>query len=125
MTEKYYNSYVLSKLVPISKSGSVVISETVGIGGSNNSQVDGSNFTGVAIAAGILVLLAILLSVSVVVLIIFLVMGRRRNKRKTFTPGTLMNNKDLSSVYQTIGTGISGGDAGYKAELTNPLYDGL
>ncbi len=114
----------------ITRSESVVISETVGIGGNNNSPADGSNSTGGATAAGILVVLAIV-SVSVVLLIIFLVMARRRNKRKTFGAGTLMKNDDLSSgfnnlVYQTNGTAINGGDAGFKMDrLTNPLYDGL
>ena len=112
----------------ITRSESVVTSETIGVG-NNNSPADKNNSNGGAIAAGILVVLAIV-SVSVVVLIIFLVMARRRNKRKTFTPETLMKNDDLSSgftnlVYQTNRTAINGGDAGYKVDLTNPLYDGI
>ena len=110
----------------ITNSESILISETVGIGGSNNPPADGSSSTGGAIAAGILVVLVIV-SVSVVVLIIFLVMARRRNKRKTFTPETLIKNDDLSSgftnlVYQTNGTAINGGDTG---NLTNAHYIGM
>ncbi len=120
---------VLSKLVTNSQSESVVISETVGIGSNNNSPA-GSNSTGGAVAAGILVVLAIV-SVSVVLLIVFLVMARRRNKRKTFIPGALIKNDDLSSgfnnlVYQANRTAINGGDTGFKMDrLTNPVYDGL
>ncbi len=116
------------QLVPnsqITNSESIVISETVGIGSNNNSPAENSS-TGGAIAAGILVVLAIV-SVSVVLLIIFLVMARRRNKRKTFSPETLMKNDDLSSgfsnlVYQTNGTAINGEDAG---DLTNTRYIGM
>ncbi len=113
----------------ITISESIVISETVGIGGSNNPPADGSNSTGGAVAAGILVVLAVV-SVSMVLLIIFLVLARRRNKRKKFSPGTLIKNDDLSSgfnniVYQTNRTAINGENAGYNVDLTNPLYNGM